>query len=172
MPRILVLMVFVAVAGGAIAPGHAGQTPPYTRAATEACLASLPHAVVGLPPASPPVPPVLFVSRLAHEDWSMWRTGPRPRPHTQLGVWQGTRSYEGIILSFFAGAADARASRTSPGTLYGAVLLRNVLATWDQSAAPSRALRTSVFSCLHSKGARRRIMPRRRAPRATLATFA
>jgi hypothetical protein len=171
MPRILALIAFVGVALAASGAGHASKAPAYTRAATESCLARLPDAVVGLPPASPPVPPVLFVSPLAHEDWSTWGTGVRrPRPHTQLGVWQGARRYEGIILSFFASVADARATRTSRGTLYGSTLRRNVLASWDQSARPSRGARATVFACLRSKGGPTGTP--RRAPRATLATFA
>ena len=68
------------------------------------------HAVAGLPPAMPPIPPVLFVYALAGDDVSTAEgEGPRPRAHRQLGAWYGKRSYEGIILSFFKRAGEARA---------------------------------------------------------------
>src|SRR4051794_19756862 len=85
-----------AVAG--TASDAASSAPLYTRAATRACLVAFPHAVAGLPPSTPPVPPLLFVYALTRDDVSAWGG---PRTHTQLGAWYGHRAYDGIILSFF-----------------------------------------------------------------------
>src|SRR5436190_21411720 len=76
----------------------ASAAPLCTGAATRACLIAFPHAVAGLPPATPPVPPSLFVYALTRDDVSAWGG---PRTHTQLGAWYGHRTYDGIILSFF-----------------------------------------------------------------------
>jgi hypothetical protein len=129
------------------------------------------RAVAGLPPAMPPVPPVLFVYALARDDVSTAEgEGPRPRAHRQLGAWYGRRSYEGIILSFFKSVPDARASRKTLTWLYGGQRIRNVVVTWDQQARPSQSLRNTVLGCLRSKDGRR---PggKRPPPQATLGTF-
>lgn len=161
----------VALVGGLLATSTATATqqPLYTRAATRSCLLKLPHAVAGLPPANPPVPPALFVDRLARDDLSTWGLGRRPRAHKQLAAWSGNRTYQGIILSFFTSVPDARASLRTLASLYGGKRIGNVVATWDQPGKPSRTLRNRVFGCLRSNAPP---ASRRRAPRASLATFA
>ena len=129
------------------------------------------QAVVGLPPAMPPVPPVLFVHALTRHDVSTAEGfGPRPRAHKQLGAWFGRRSYEGIILSFFKSVPAARASVETLASLYGGQRIRNVVVTWDQEARPSQSLRNTVLSCLRSKGAGRP-GESRPPPQARLGTF-
>jgi len=148
----------------------AAGTPGYTRAATQSCLMALPNAVAGLPPATPPRPAALFVERFADLDLSTTSgLGPRARPHTQLGAWTGTGAYQGIVLSFFADAASARASFKSVAWLYGGRWLGNVVASWDQKHAPASAVRTAVLGCLRSRPVPPRPHP---SPPATLATFA
>lgn len=174
-------ITWAAVLGVTLAvPAHgagagAGE-PLYTLAATRSCLTSLPNAVSGLPPATPPVPSALFVDALAHDDEATTAVlGPRPRAHRQLGAWLGGRRYQGIILSFFTSIADARASLRSLASLNGGVRLRNVVATWDLDApwpkkpAPSRTVRTTVLGCLRAGPARS--TPPAPARPATLATF-
>jgi hypothetical protein len=131
----------------------------------------LPDAVAGLPPATPPISSVLFVYALSGYDISTeGMRGPRPRAHTELGIWSGAgRTYEGIILSFFENARDARASMKNLAWLYGGTRIGNVVATWDQEKKASRKLRNSVFGCLRANGPP---APKRPTPRATLATFA
>lgn len=164
---------FAAIVLGALAlalVAAAAAAPRYTRAATDACLVTLPNAVAGLPPATPPVTQTLFVDALAHDDEStVGLGGARPRPHTQLGIWTGARAYEGIILSFFASDGDARASLKPLTGLYGGEVMHNVVVSWDQKAKPSRALRESVFGCL--RGGAPAGVPHP-APTAGLATFA
>ena len=129
------------------------------------------HAVAGLPPARPSRPPVLFVYALTHDDVSTDESPGRPRAHNQLGAWYGKRSYEGIVLSFFRKVPDARASFKTLAWLYGGQRIRNVVATWDQQARPSRSLRNTVFGCLQAKGSGRPGGSRRPPPRARLGTF-
>jgi hypothetical protein len=165
------------VAAGAVAlallAGSADAGAPlYTLPATESCLTALPNAVAGLPPATPPSPPRLFVDALAGHDVSTADgPGPRPRPHRQIEVWSGDRAYQGIILSFFATTGDARASVKSLAWLYGGKLVRNVVVTWGQKPVPSRQLRETVLRCLRS-GPAREHPPARSTPTASLATFA
>jgi len=147
--------------------------PAYTLRATEACLASRPDAIVGLPPASPPATPALFVDALARDDLSTWGAGqPRPRRHRELAVWVGTgRNYDGIVLSFFGSVADAHASVKSVTWLYGGTLVRNVVASWDEKPAPAPRVRRAVLGCLRSRVPRRRSR-RLPVPAASVATFA
>ena len=162
-------MAVCCVALAVLARGADAQAPIYTLAATEACLTRLPNAVAGLPPATPPVPPALFVDALAHDALSTGSFGPRPRAHRQLGVWYGAGAYEGVILSFFKSVADARASLKALAGLYGGTRIRNVVATWDQQPKPGASVRDAVFGCLRSGAAV--VSPRPSRP-ASLATFA
>ena len=133
----------------------------------------LPNSVAGLPPATPPVPPALFVDALARDAISTWGVGqPTPRAHKQLGAWYGSGTYQGIILSFFKSVPDARASLKSLAWLYGGNLHRNVVATWDQKSTPSRSVRNTVFACLRSRPAGGHGASKRPPPPANLATFA
>ena len=167
------LLTMLAVgASGLVAtvPATAAPAPLYTRAATKSCLTRLPNAVAGLPPATPPVPPALFVDALAHEDISTGEgEGPRPRAHTQLGTWYGDGSYQGIILSFFKTVPDAQASLKTLAWLYGGKRIRNVVVTWDQESMPSRNVRGTVLGCLRSDAVSG---PERPTPPASFATFA
>jgi hypothetical protein len=157
------------VALAVLARGAGAQAPGYTIAATYACLARLPNAVTGLPPATPPAPPALFVDALAHDALSTGSIGPRPRAHRQLGVWYGAAAYEGVILSFFENVPDARASLKTLAGSYGGTRIRNVVATWDQQSKPRASVRDTVFGCLRSGAA----AVSSQAPRpASLATFA
>jgi hypothetical protein len=169
------LVVFAVAPGGAAVAattsGAAVREPIYTLAGTRSCLVRLPDSVGGLPPARPPVPPALFVDALAHDALSTsGRFGQRPpRWHTELGVWYGDIGYEGIILSFFKNASDARVSLKTLAGLYGGRLVRNVVVTWDQPLVPTMGVRTVVFGCLRSQPVG---TPAPNQPRsATLATF-
>jgi hypothetical protein len=164
-------LVIAAVGQSGARHGGAAKESLYTLAATESCLITLSNAVAGLPPTTPPVPPALFVYALAHDDVSTWGIGqPRPRLHTQLGVWYGDGMYAGIILSFFKSLPAARASLKSLAWLYGGKLVRNVVVTWDQKSVPSRSVRGTVLGCLRSEvtGEQATKSPPRSA---TLATF-
>ena len=173
IPRVSALVAAAALVGAttsATSPA-AASVALYTRAATESCLAALSNAVVGLPPTTPPVPATLFVYALSQDDVSTWGVGQtRPQPHTQLGIWYGDKSYEGIILSFFKSVEDARASFKSLAWLYGGRLIRNVVITWDQKAVPTPFVRSTVLRCLRPGVAAKR--PTNPPPPATLATFA
>jgi hypothetical protein len=163
------LLASIALVGGVLVASTdaAVSAPVYTRAATQSCLAKLPHAVVGLPPATPPAP-TLFVYALGHDDLSTG-LGSRAYAQNQLGVWTGDRIYQGLILSFFKSVPAARASLKAATWLYGGKRIRNVIATWDQTAVPTRSVRNTVFGCLRSAGSS---ASQRRPPRAGLATFA
>jgi hypothetical protein len=171
----LVIGAAVALGGAAIAATAAGavpKAPAYSLAATQSCLTALPNTVVGLPPATPPVPPTLFVYALKGHDISTSEgLGPRPRAHRQLGVWYGGKRYQGIILSFFKSASEARASAKTLAWLYGGMLAWNVVVTWDQKQVPSGNVRTTVLGCLRSHLAGAPTTPRT-PPTSTLATFA
>lgn len=171
MPALVALVCGVLAAG---AYGFAAQAPPhtYTLAATKWCLTRLPGSVSGLPPATPPTPPALFVYALARDDLATFGIGqPPPRAHKQLGAWYGGGRYQGIILTFFGSVPDARASFNSVAGLYGGERIRNVVAIWDQKSVPSRTVRDRVFGCLRSVAPGGRSAPKRVRP-ATLATFA
>lgn len=151
------------IAVAAVASGAAAREPLYTLAATQSCLMARPDAVSGLPPTTPPVPPVLFVYTFAPGDPSI----STARVHRQLGVWYGEHSgYDGVVLSFFGSAPAARASLKS---LNGGELVRNVVATWDRQA-PWKSVRELVLGCLRSGPAAHTAI--RTPPPATLATFA
>jgi hypothetical protein len=168
----LAIMAFGGVALALTASGAAAQAPLYTLAATQVCLTRLPNAVAGLPPASPPVPPMLFVYALAHDDISTGEgVGPRPRAHKQLGIWYGDRRYQGILLSFFKSVPDAHASLKTLAWLYGGKLIQNVVVTWDQKSTPSQGVSNTVFGCLRSEAAGPGAS-KRTPPPASLATFA
>jgi hypothetical protein len=167
------IVVALALGGAAVALaacGAAAKKPVYTLAATQSCLARLPNAVAGLPPARPPTPPALFVYALGHDDFSTWGFGPGPRTHKQLGAWYGDRTYQGIILSFFKSVPDTRASLKTLTELYGGKLIRNVVVTWDQKLVPTRRVRETVLGCLRSQPVG--VRAAKRPPAATLATFA
>lgn len=164
------IVIAVALGGAAVALsacGAAAKKPVYTLAATQSCLARLPNSVAGLPPATPPTPPTLFVYPLGHDDGS----GPRPRAHKQLGAWYGDRTYQGIILSFFKSVPDARASLKTFTEVYGygGKLIRNVVVTWDQEPVPTRSVRKTVLGCLRSQPVG--VPVAKQPPAATLATF-
>lgn len=171
-PHLLCTPAIVAigcVALAVFARGAGAQAPIYSVAATHACLTRLPDAVAGLPPATPPVPPALFVDALAHDALSTGSLGPRPRAHRQLGVWYGADAYEGVILSFFKSVSDARASLKTLAALYGGTRIRNVVVTWDQQPKPRASLRDLVVGCLRTGAAAVSTRPPRPA---SLATFA
>ena len=142
-----VIRAVLAVAAAALGTGGV-QQPLFTLHGTQSCLFGLPHATAGLPPASPPAPPVLFVAAL---------------PQARLGAWTGAGHYEGIILRFFATEAAARAASN------GGIRIRNVLASSDRQAKPPHdRLRALVLGCLRASGGRRAAPP----PAASLRTFA
>jgi hypothetical protein len=178
--RAVKFIVALALASTVVAVGLVGATAAatrseevhaalYTRAATQSCLAGLPNAVAGLPPATPAIPAMLFIYALAGHDLS---TGIdiTPGPPRQLGVWYGEPKYEGMILSFFKSVGAARSSFKTLAGLYGGTRIRNVVVTWDQTRVPSRSARDTVLDCLRTVVASRRAA--KQPPPATLATFA
>lgn len=142
---------------------------PYTLAATRSCLLGLPESLSGLPPATPPAPPALFVYTSRHNDIPFWNLGLSLRP-PQLGTWYGNRRYEGAILSFFASNAAARGSARALTSLYGGKVDRNVVVSWDEKPAPARSGQRMVLGCLRSESRAQPPEPPRRP--AAIATFA
>jgi hypothetical protein len=156
----------LAVVAALAVPASQAAAPPYTVAATRACLLRLARSVAGLPPATPPVPAALFVYAPARlpTAWGIWPSSRSPR--AQLGVWTGSGSYEGAILSFFDSAASARAAREALGQ---GEVERDVVVSSDQAALRA-GVRKAVLGCLSSGPARE--VPVHPARRASLATFA
>jgi hypothetical protein len=162
-------MAAIVAFGGVVltATASAGAAPVrlYTVATAEACVKGLPDAIAGLPPATPPVTPVLFVysSRPSH----------LPRPMSgQLGVWYGQRptgAYAEVTLSYFKSLQIARAFFTP---LSGASLVRNVVVTWDHATLSGGGWRRAVRDCVRaappSNGG---AVTKRAVPRASLPTF-
>src|SRR5437764_7988926 len=101
------VVAIVALSGVSVVTTASASAPRlFTPAATDGCLTSLPGAIVGLPPATPPAPPNLFV-------YSFPPGRLLPRVHAKLGAWYGERpngGYEGVTLSFLKNVHDARAS--------------------------------------------------------------
>lgn len=153
------LAIAVLVGGGGLAASAAATAPVYGLAATQSCLAARPNAVAGLPPATPPRPPALFVFPLARH----------PAGVRQLGVWYGRRSYGSLVLGFFRSVAAARASSKTLAAPSVGTRARNVVATWERGQAPTGAVRASVLACLRSGAGP---AGPRTSPAATLATFA
>jgi hypothetical protein len=96
--------------------------------------------------------------------------------HGQVGAWSGKEgkgTSEGIILSFFKTARDARASVKSQSLLwfwlYGGKLIRNVAVAWNQRYVPSGKLQETVLGCLRTGPGTP--ASKRSTPQASLATF-
>ena len=161
--RVVAIMV---LSGVSLAAGASAAAPRlFTAAATDGCLTSLPDAIVGLPPATPPVPPKLFV-------YSFSPGRLLPRVHAKLGAWYGRKrdgSYEGLTLSFLKNAHDARVSFKPLVWPYAGKVSRNVVVAWDQSSVPRRSLQRRVLGCLRAEAGTP--APNRSTPRASLATF-
>lgn len=151
---LVVLVVAVSVASRVSA-----EQTPYTAAATEPCVLSLPTALVGLPPAEPPSSPALFVHRATPD------RVVRPAVAT-LFVFKGGRAgWQGIALSFFKTERRARGYAKS---LYNRhAIVRNVVVATETTAA---RWQKAVLACLRG-GTPVPIPPSRTPPRASLATF-
>ncbi len=161
----MVMIVCVSVVSLA-STAHAGNAPPrlYTLAATEACLEGLPDVVAGLPPATPPTSPALFV----------YRGSPShvpPPAYGHLGAWYGSRrrgSYEEVSLSFFKSTQAARRSVQAAERVN-----RNVVAWWDPPSVSEAGWGKSVLGCLRAVAPAAAVpAPKRSIPAASLATFA
>jgi hypothetical protein len=155
-----------------VATSSARNAPPrlYTVAATEACLKSLPNAIAGLPPATPPAPPALFFHPFP-------RDRVLPAVQAQLGAWYGHRrkgAYEAVTLRFYkSGQIARRELRSLPGTSLPRSIIRNVLVAWDQPAVSGEGWRKAVRGCLRAvPPADGAAAPKRPTRRASLATFA
>jgi hypothetical protein len=150
---------------GMVSLGTAASTaraspPPYTVAATQACILALPDALAGLPPATWHIPPFLFVYRSASD-----RLVPPVRGQLDVYVRGSNGRYEGIVLSFFASARAARAES-------GGTLVRNVVLSPEGSSVSNGGWRDAVRDCLRAGPlARGMTAPKRAKPRAGLATF-
>jgi hypothetical protein len=164
------MVAIVALSGVVFVATASAGAPPrlYTAAATQACLTTLPDATVGLPPATPPIAPALFVYSFSPDRFPA-------RVHGKIGAWYGHngRGYEGITLSFFKNVQDARTSLKALVWLYGGKLIRNVVIAWDQSSVPRGSLQRIVLGCLRAEpAAGGSPAPKRSTPQASLATFA
>jgi hypothetical protein len=162
------MMAVVALIGVSLAATAAAGSAPfrlYTVAATEACLKSLPDAITGLPPATPPSPRVSFVYRVPSDRF-------RPPVRGQLGAWYGQRgkgAYAGGILSFFMSIQAARTHvNKSP---YTGSRTRNVVAEWDHASVSDEGWQKAVRGCLRAVRPAGTPPPARSTPRASLATF-
>ncbi len=165
--RTVAIVVLSGVTSVATAAASA-PAPSYTAAATRACLTNVPDAIVGLPPATPPKPPALFVHSFPPDRLL-------PRVHGKLGAWygyKGAESYDGITLSFFTSVDAARTFFRSLPPLYGGKLIRNVVVGWESSPVPRKSLQRTVLGCLRAESAAGTPAPKRSTPRASLATFA
>jgi hypothetical protein len=162
--RIFAGVVLTGIALGAPPASVMGAAPVYNIAASEACLKSLHGSVGGLPPASPPVPPALFVYRYPPTHFSAPAVG-------RLGVWYGrkpTSAYASASLEFFKDAQAARRFKAR-ANLYATNLFRNVAVAWYPGSAPTEAWQSAVQRCLRAVGGK--FPPGRAAPKASLATF-
>jgi hypothetical protein len=143
----------------ATAAAAAGGSPVlYTTEATEACLQSTPGAVVGMPPATPTVPPALFVTFLPADAVQAPVDG-------RVAAWRGRGpTYEGVTITFFQGAPITPEWLNALESVYGGgTVYRNVVLAWDQKST-SASFRETVMGCLKAAvGA---------APAAGFATFA
>lgn len=164
------MVAIVALSGISLAATASvrGAPPPlYTIAATEACLESVPDAIVGLPPATPPSPPLRFVYSLPRDRFPRSASG-------QLGAWYGHRgkgAYVGVILSFFKTVPAARTYLKS--LLLTRSRVRNVVADWGYAKVSEEGWREAVRGCLRTAPpAGGTPAPRRSVPQASLATFA
>jgi hypothetical protein len=159
---VTLVVVIVCVASAS----HASTAPgTYAVGATEACLRALPDAVVGLPTASPPTQPAVFVHRFA-------ATHLLPTERAALLVWSGNG---GAKLDFFREPKDARSSLTSPLDLavFGGGAKRNVVFTWEWSRKEvTLSFRRTVLDCLHSTLPAAGMPAPRRPATAIIATFA
>jgi hypothetical protein len=124
---------------------------------TEACLEALPHAIAGLPPATPPATPLLFVYRLPSGMLN-------PPMVAQLSAWSSANgpTYEGATIAFFKSVRAAKAYMRFGGTRVGTTVVG-----WDHAPVQWRS---SVLRCLRSPGGTH--ASARSAPKASLATFA
>src|SRR5262249_44580292 len=155
-------LVLLALSASAAAGGNRAALS--TVGATQACLESLPDAIAGLPPATPPATRALFVDRLPATSYPV-------SVHDRLGAWQGRKgTYEGVTISFFPTAQKARISREQLVSLEGGDLVANAVVAWDQKAAPSTGLRQAVLTCLRATATSPPANPV--VPAASLATFA
>lgn len=160
--RMLAGVVLSGIALAATATSLTAAAPLYNIAASEACLKTLPGAVAGLPPASPPIPPALFVYRYPPSHFMAPMVGA-------LGAWYGSRrtsAYSGVSISFFKNARDARRFKARD-KLYAEIIFRNVAVAWD---GPAGAWRSAVEGCLLAVGGK--LPSARSVPKASLATFA
>jgi hypothetical protein len=147
------------VAAVSVASGASAEQTPYTVAATEPCVRSLPTALGGLPPAKPPSP-ALFVYRATPD------RVVRPAMAT-LWAFKGAKAgWEGINLSFFKTERSARGHAKS---LYGRrMIVRNVVVVTE---TPAARWQKAVLACLRN-GVPGSIPPPRTPPKASLATLA
>lgn len=156
--RGIVALVVLAAAVSVAGRVSAGQTP-YTAAATEPCLRSLPTALVGLPPSRPPGP-TLFV----------YRAKPGrvvPAAVRTLYAYKGANGgWQGVTLTFFK--TERRARGYAKLVYYERhVIVRNVIVATETPAAPWQK---AVLACLRG-GVPEPIPPPRAFPKASLATF-
>lgn len=170
-PVLFMGMRVMAIALGGVAlvaTASAGTAPSrlYTATATEACLKSLPSAIAGLPPATPPSPAAPFVYRLPPNRF----LSP---VRAQLGAWYGQQhgAYAGVILSFFNNTRAAQ--RYLKSLLSRADQVRNVVFDWGYASGRQASWRATVRRCLRveppADGAP---SPKGATPRASLGTFA
>jgi hypothetical protein len=151
---LVVLTAAVSLAGRV----GAGQTP-YTAAATEPCLRSLPTALVGLPPSRPPGP-ALFVYRAK-------RDRVVPQAVATLYAYKGASGrWQGVALTFFTTERRARAYAKLV-SYERHTIVRNVILATETPAAPWQK---AARACLRG-GAPGRIPQPRPFPKASLSTF-
>ena len=132
---------------------------PYTAAATDPCLRSLPTALVALPP-SRPFGPELFVYRAKPNRLVGTAAGALYAYKGANGGWQG------VTLTFFKSERGARAYAKL--VYYERhVIVRNVIVATETPAAPWQK---AVLACLRS-GVPEPLPRPRTSPKASLATF-
>lgn len=169
LPRGRVTAVAAVSALSIAATATASSVSPqlYAVGPTKACLESVPHAINGLPPATPPSSAARFVSELTR--YRFWRSASG-----QVGVWEGRErgEYAGAIVTFFKSAPSARVYFEDQ--LIESSRIRNVVVEWGFGKASRRkGWRAAVLGCLRTaSSAAGTPPPKRSTPRATFATFA
>lgn len=149
----------------AVAAASGGSPGLYSINATQTCFAHLSNAVDGLPPATPPSPPVLFVRQLPADEI--------PAPvDGRVGAWSGHGSgYAGVTLTFFQGPVTRKWLDALESVYGGGTVVRNVVVSWDQKSSPA-GFRSTVMGCLQVGQLGGAEMPAMQAaPAASLAAF-
>jgi hypothetical protein len=163
------MLAFVALSAAALtAAATATDRQLYSLTATEKCLSRLPHAIIGLPPATSATNPAVFVYRTPS-------TRLDPPVVGLLAAYvgrSGKAEYDAVTFQFFRSARNARHYSPLGMPSPEDVQTRNVIVSWDHRLGGLNGWRKPVRACLQvapPTGAS--AIQTRSVPRASLATF-